>query len=144
MFVAWVTTTAGGVAFVQALAAVLPPAAAEGAPSAAVPLTLTVVFVSLAFAAAQAILPGPKSAGCAGLAIPLAGAVTLAVRGLAPSAVVSALFAGVFLTPVAYYIAIRFSIRLRGFTRRRPVAALLAAALSIAVLVQALRVLTSR
>jgi hypothetical protein len=142
VFVAWLATTAGGVALAQALAAVLPPPAAGSAPPAAVPLTLTVLFVSLAFGVAQAILPGPKSAGVAGLAIPMAGAIALASRGLEPAAVVSALFTGVFLTPTAYYIAIRLSIGLRGFTRRRPFVALLVGAAGSAVVVEAVRVLT--
>ena len=113
-----------------------------GASPPAVALTMTVAAVSLAFAVAQAVLPGPRSAGCVGLAIPMVGAVALAVRGFGPAVVVSALFAGVFLTPAAYYIAIRFSLSLRGYARRHPLTALLAAAAGAALAGQALRILT--
>jgi hypothetical protein len=143
VFVALVATTTAGVAAVQVLAALLPPPAAEGSPPTAVPLTLTVLFVSLSFAVAQAVLPGPKSAGCLGLAIPLAGSVALAFRGLDPAAVVSALFVGVFLTPAAYYMAMRFSFPLGGLLRRRPIASLLCAAAGALFLLQAVRWLTS-
>jgi hypothetical protein len=141
VFVALVVTTVAGAAFVQLLARFLPPPAANAGPVASV-LTATVAGVSVAFAIAQAILPGPRSAGCFGLAIPMVGAIALAFRGLEPAAVVAALFAGVFLTPAAYYLAIRFSIRLGGFARRRPFTALVAAALGTLFLVQALRMIT--
>ena len=87
-------------------------------------------------------MPGPKSAGCVGLAIPMAGAVALAVRGFEPAVVVAGLFAGVFLTPAAYYIAIRYSLSLRGYARRHPFTALLAGAAGTALAGQALRILT--
>jgi hypothetical protein len=35
---------------------------------------------------AQAILPGPRSTGCFGLVIPLAGALALVFRGVEPAA----------------------------------------------------------
>jgi hypothetical protein len=142
VFVALVATTTAGVAAAQILAALLPPSAAEGSPPTAVPLTLAVLFVSLTFAVAQAVLPGPKSAGCLGLAIPIAGSIALALRGLDPAAVVSALFVGVFLTPAAYYLAIRLSFPLGGLLRRRPVVALLCAAVGTFVLLRAVRWLT--
>jgi hypothetical protein len=142
VFVTLLATTIGGVAAVQVLAALLPPSAAEGSPPTAVALTLTVLFVSLSFAVAQAVLPGPKSAGAFGLAIPLAGAITLAFRGLDPAAVVSALFVGVFLTPTAYYMAIRLSFPLAGLLRHRPVASLLGGVLGTLLLLQAVRWLT--
>jgi hypothetical protein len=142
VFVALLATTAVGVAAVQILAAVLPPSAAVGSPSPAVALTLTVLFVSLSFAIAQAVLPGPKSAGCFGLAIPLVGALALAFRGLDPAAVVSALFVGVFLTPTAYYMAIRLSFPLGGRLRRHPIASLVCAAAGAFILLQAVRWLT--
>jgi hypothetical protein len=91
VFAALLTTAILGVAAVQILAALLPPQASEGSPATAVPLTLGVCFVSIAFAVAQAVLPGPRSTGWFGLAIPLAGAIALAFRGLDPSAIVSAL-----------------------------------------------------
>jgi hypothetical protein len=114
---------------VHLLARWLPPALPPGTPVPAAALTLSIVYVALAFACAQALLPGPRSTGCLGLAIPLLGATTLAVRGLNPSAVVASLFAGVFLTPVAYYLAIRWSFALAGFLGRRPLAALAGGAL---------------
>ncbi len=122
VFVAWAVTTVAGIAAVQLLARWLPPFPPPGTPPAAVPLTLTVCGVSLLFALAQAMSPGPKSAGCLGLAIPLAGATAVAVLGLTSSAVVAALFTGVFLTPTAYYLAIRLSFQLAGFLRRHPAA----------------------
>ena len=124
VFVALIATSVAGVALAQALARLLPPASAAAPPPAAA-LTVTVAAVSCAFALAQAALPGPKSAGCVGLAIPMAGAVALAVRGFEPAVVVAGLFAGVFLTPAAYYIAIRYSLSLRGYARRHPFTALL-------------------
>jgi hypothetical protein len=139
VFVAWFATSIGATALVQLLARVLPPPSAAAPP--AVALTLTVAGVSLAFAVAQAVLPGPRSSGCAGLAIPMLGAVLLAARGHEPAVVVSALFAGVFLTPAAYYIAIRLSVSLRGYARRRPLAAVTIGALGTFALVQALRLL---
>jgi hypothetical protein len=142
VFVALVATAIPAVAAVQILAALLPPSAAEGNPPTAVPLTLAVLFVSLAFAAAQAILPGPKSTGCFGLAIPLAGAIGLAIRGLDPSAIVSALFVGVFLTPAAYYMAIRLSFSTGGLLRRRPVVSIFCAAAGTLFLLGAARWLT--
>jgi hypothetical protein len=142
VFVAFLATTAVGVAAVQILAAVLPPSAADGGQSQAAALTLAVLFVSLSFAVAQAVLPGPKSTGCFGLAIPLAGAVALAARGLDPAAVVSALMVGVFLTPTAYYIAIRLSFSLGGRLRRHPIASFVCAAAGAFILLQAVRWLT--
>ena len=142
VFVALVATAIAGVGAVQILAAVLPPSAAEGTRPAAVPLTLTVLFVSAAFAVAQAILPGPRSTGCLGLAIPLAGAAALAFHGLEPSAVVSVLFVGVFLTPTAYYMAIRLSVPLAGALRRRPVLSLAGAVAGTLLLLQAARWMT--
>jgi alpha-D-ribose 1-methylphosphonate 5-triphosphate synthase subunit PhnI len=56
--------------------------------------------------------------------------------------VVSGLFAGVFLTPAAYYIAIRYSVSLRGYARRHPFKAALGAVAGSALAVQALRLLT--
>jgi hypothetical protein len=91
---------------------------------------------------AQAILPGPRSTGCFGLAIPMSGALALALRGVEPAAVVSALFVGVFLTPTAYYIAIRLSWPLGGLLRRRPLVTLLGAVVGMFVLLQAARLLT--
>jgi hypothetical protein len=137
VFVAFLTTAILGVAAVQVLAALLPPPASEGSPSAAVPLTLSVLFVSIAFAVAQAALPGPRSTGWFGLAIPLAGAIALAFRGLDPAAIVSALFVGIFLTPAAYYLAIRLSFPLRGLLRHRPFTALLGAAVGMFLLLYA-------
>ncbi len=137
VFVAFLATTMAGVAAVQFLAALLPPPAAEASPPAAVPLTLTVFFVSLSFAFAQAVLPGPRSAGCLGLAIPLVGALTLAFRGLDPAAIVSALFVGVFLTPTAYYMAIRLSFPLAGLLRHRPLTSLLGAGVGTFLLLEA-------
>jgi hypothetical protein len=142
VFAALVATAIAGVAAVQTLAALLPPSAAEGSPPPAVPLTLTVLVVSASFAVAQAVLPGPKSVGCFGLAIPLAGAVALAFRGIDAAAVVSALFVGVFLTPVAYYMAIRFSFSLGGLARRHPVGALAGAAAGTFFVFEAVRWLT--
>jgi hypothetical protein len=141
VFVAFLATTLPAAAFVQLLARILPPPAAGTAQPASA-LTITVTAVSVAFAVAQAVLPGPASAGCVGLAIPMAGAIELAVRGHEPAVVVSALFAGVFLTPAAYYIAIRFSSSLGGFARRRPIAALAALATGCALLAQALAIIT--
>lgn len=141
VFVALVATAIPGIAVVHVLARVLPPSAV-GSPPAAVPLTLTVLFVSLAFAVAQAILPGPRSTGCFGLAIPMSGAIALALRGVEPAAIVSALFVGVFLTPAAYYIAIRLSFPLRGLLRRRPVATLLVGAIAALLLIAAARLFT--
>lgn len=140
VFVALAATAIPGIAAVHILARVLPPSAAG--PPVAVPLTLTILFVSVAFAAAQAILPGPRSTGCFGLAIPISGAVALAFRGVEPAALVSALFVGVFLTPAAYYIAIRLSFWLRGLHRRRPLLTILAAAVGMLALLQAARLLT--
>jgi hypothetical protein len=142
VFVALVATAVVGIGLVHVLARVLPPSTATGSPPAAVPLTLTVLFVSLAFAVAQAILPGPRATGCFGLAIPMSGAIALALRGVEPAAIVSALFVGVFLTPTAYYIAIRLSSPLAGLFRRRPLATLLAAAVGMLMLLQAARLLT--
>ena len=140
VFVALIVTTVAGAALAHVLARLLPPASAGPPPSGA--LTVTVAAVSTAFALAQAVLPGPKSAGCVGLAIPMAGAVGLAVRGFGPAVVVSGLFAGVFLTPAAYYIAIRYSFALRGYARRHPFKALLGAAAGSVFAAQALRILT--
>ena len=142
VFVAWVLTTVAGLAAAHALARWLPPGLPPGTPLPAAPLTLCLVYVSLAFAFAQAILPGPKSTGCLGLLAPLTGAIALAVRGLNPSAVVGALFAGVFLTPAAYYLAVRLSFALRGFVRRRPVAGLLGGATGAAAVFEVARWLT--
>jgi hypothetical protein len=142
VFVAHVAATIAGVGCVQVLGAVLPPAAAEGSPPAAVSLTLAVLFVSVAFAAAQSILPGPKSAGCFGLAIPVAGALALAFRGIEPGAVVAALFVGVFFTPAAYYLAIRLSFTLAGCLRRHPVVSLLVGVIGTLAVLQAARWLT--
>ena len=142
VFVAFLATTVCGAAAVQALAALLPPSAVEGTPPPAVPLTLAVLFVSFAFAVAQAALPGPKSTGWFGLAIPLSSAIALAFRGLDPAAIVAALFVGVFLTPTAYYMAIRWSFPLAGLLRRRPFVALLSAAAGMVLLFQAVRWLT--
>ncbi len=107
----------GWLAAAHAFARWLPPKLPPGVPLPAVPLTISIFYVSMAFALSQAILPGPKSAGCLGLLIPLSTATALAARGLSPSVVVGALFAGVFLTPAAYYIAIRLSFRLGGLLR---------------------------
>src|SRR5512140_490203 len=87
VFVAWVVTTVAGLAAAHALARLLPPQLPPGTPLPAVSLTLCILYVSLAFAFAQATLPGPRSTGCLGLLVPLTGAMALAVRGLAPSAV---------------------------------------------------------
>jgi hypothetical protein len=133
-FVAFLTTATLGVAVVQLLAVLLPPPASEGSPATAVPLTLCVLFVSTAFAVAQAALPGPRSTGWFGLAIPLAGAIGLALRGLDPAAIVSALFVGVILTPAAYYMAIRLSFPMAGLLCRRPTSSLLAAAVGMFLL----------
>lgn len=143
VFVAWLATTVAGVVLVQVLAAFLPPPASPDAPSPAAALALTTALTAAAFAVAQALLPGPKSAGCAGLAIPMVAALTLAVRGFEPAAVVSVLFAGVFLTPAAYYLAIRLSFRLRGYARRRPIVAIAAAAACTAAVVALLRLLAA-
>ena len=51
------------------------------------------------------------------------------------------LFAGVFLTP-GLYIAIRYSLSLRGYARRHPFKAVLGAAAGGALAAQALRLLT--
>jgi hypothetical protein len=142
VFVALIATTIAAVGCVQLLARILPPAATEGSQPVAVPLTLTVLFVSVTFAVAQAILPGPRSTGVFGLAIPLAGAIALAFRGLEPAAVVSALFVGVFLTPTAYYVAIRLSLPLAGSLRRRPFVSLAFAAFGTLLLLQAARWVT--
>jgi hypothetical protein len=147
VFVAWVLTAVIGLAVAHALAALARAAASSPqglglAPQPAVPLTLCVVYVSVAFGFAQAILPGPKSTGCLGLLIPVTGAIALAVRGLDPSAVVGALVAGVFLTPAAYYLAVRLSFPLRGFARRRPLAAALGGAIGAAAVFEAARWLT--
>jgi hypothetical protein len=142
VFVAFLTTATLGVAAVQGLAALLPPPASEGSPATAVPLSLCVLFVSIAFAVAQAVLPGPRSTGWFGLAIPLAGAIGLALRGLDPAAIVSALFVGVFLTPAAYYIAMRLSFPLAGLLRHRPFSSLLGAAVATFLLFHAARWLT--
>ena len=142
VFVAWVLTTIAGLAAAHALARWLPPELPPGTPLPAVSLTLCIVYVALAFAFAQAILPGPKSTGCLGLLVPLTGAIALAVRGLNPSAVVSALLAGVFLTPAAYYLAVRLSIRLRDLVRRRPLAGLLGGAIGVAAVFEIVRWLT--
>ena len=75
--------------------------------------------------------------------MPMAGAIALAVRGFEPAAVVSALFTGVFLTPVAYYMAMRFSFALGGAVRRRPFTTLLVAAAATGLVVMAVRVLTA-
>jgi hypothetical protein len=142
VFAAFLTTAALGVAAVQILAALLPPPASEGSPATAAPLTLSVCFVSIAFAVAQAVLPGPRSTGWFGLAIPLAGAIALAFRGLDPAAIVSALFVGIFLTPAAYYLAIRLSFPLAGLLRHRPFTALLGAAVGIVLLLFAVTWMT--
>ncbi len=142
VFVAWALTTIVGLAAVHALARWVPPRLPPGAPPPAVALTLCVVYVALAFAFAQAILPGPKSAGGLGLLIPLTGAAGLALRGLNPSAVVGALFVGVCLTPAAYYLAVRLSFPLRGLVRRRPFAVLLGGAIGAAAVFEAARWLT--
>jgi hypothetical protein len=141
VFVALLVTTAAGTVLAHLLARVLPPAAAGGPPAAAA-LTVTVACVSLAFGFAQTVLPGSRSAGCAGLAIPMIGAITLAIGGHEPAIVVSALFAGIFLTPAAYYIAIRFSVALRAYARRRPFVAMPAGVVGALLLVQLLRVIT--
>lgn len=141
VFAAFVLTAVGGVVLVHGLAAVLPPAS-PGAPPPAAPLTLTILFVSLAFAVAQAILPGPRSSGCFGLAIPMAGAVALAARGVEPASVVSALFVGTFITPAAYYLAIRLSFALAGFLRRHPLAAVFMAAAGMLLVVETARAVT--
>ena len=142
VFVAWAVTTVAGLAAAHALARLLPPQLPPGTPLPAVPLTLCILYVSLAFAFAQATLPGPRSTGCLGLLVPLTGAMALAVRGLAPSAVVGALFAGVFLTPAAYYLAVRLTSRLGGLVRRRPFTGLLGGAIGLAVVYEAARWLT--
>jgi hypothetical protein len=142
VFVAWVLTALAGLAAAHALARWLPPGLPPGTPPPAAPLTLCVVYVSLAFAFAQAILPGPKSTGCVGLLVPLTGATALAVQGLNPSAVVGALFAGVFLTPSAYYLAVRLSFSLRGLVGRRPLVALLGVAFGVAAVFEMARWVT--
>lgn len=142
VFVAWVVTTAAGLVAVHALARWLPPWPPPGVPLPAVPLTVSLLYVSLAFAFAQAILPGPKSAGVAGLLIPLSAAIAMAVRGLGASAVVGVLFAGVFLTPAAYYLAIRLSFSYGGLLRRRPLVALLCAVAGTMLVVVLARWLT--
>jgi hypothetical protein len=141
-FAAWVVTTLAGLVVVHLLARWLPPKLPPGTPLPAGPLTLSVGYVALAFAFAQALLPGPKSTGCLGLAIPLTGATALAVRGLSPSAVVAALFAGVFLTPVAYYLAIRWSFSLAGLLGRRPLVALTGGAVGAGLVLGVARWLT--
>lgn len=142
VFAAFLTTAILGVAAVQILAALLPPPASEGSPATAMPLTLSVCFVSIAFAVAQAALPGPRSTGWFGLALPLAGAIALAFRGVDPSAIVSALFVGIFLTPAAYYLAIRLSFPLAGLLRHRPFTALLGAAVGLFLLLYAVSWMT--
>jgi hypothetical protein len=142
VFVAFLTTAILGVAAAEILAALLPPPVSEASPATAVPLTLSVFFVSMAFAVAQAVLPGPRSTGWFGLAIPLAGAIALACRGLDPAAVVSALFVGIFLTPTAYYLAIRLSFPLGGLLRHRPFSSLLGAAVGLFLLLYAARWMT--
>jgi hypothetical protein len=142
VFAAFLATASLGVGAVHVLAALLPPPASEGSPATAVPLTLCVCFVSVAFAVAQAALPGPRSTGWFGLAIPLAGAMGLAFRGLDPAAIVSALFLGVFLTPAAYYMAIRLSFPLRGLLRHRPLTALFGAATGLCLLFYAVTWMT--
>lgn len=147
VFVAWALTAMAGLVVAHGVAALARAAASSPqglglAPQPGVPLTLCVVCVSLAFAVAQAALPGPKSTGCFGLLLPLAGATALAVRGLNPSAVVGAFVAGVFLTPAAYYLAVRLSFPLRGVVRRRPLVGLLGGATGVAAVVQVARWLT--
>jgi hypothetical protein len=142
VFVAWVLTAVAGLAVAHALARWLPPGLPPGTPLPAVPLTLCVVYVSLAFAFAQVTLPGPRSTGCLGLLVPLTGATALAVRGLHPSAVVGALFAGVFLTPAAYYLSVRLSCSLRGFVRRRPLVGLFGGAFGVAAVFEMARWVT--
>jgi hypothetical protein len=142
VFAAFLTTAFAGVAAAQILAALLPPPVSEASPATAVPLTLSVFFVSTAFAVAQAVLPGPRSTGWFGLVIPLAGAIALAFRGLDPAAVVSALVVGIFLTPAAYYLAVRLSFPLGGLLRHRPLSSLLGAAVGLFVLLYAARWMT--
>ncbi len=142
VFAAWAVTTIAGLAVAHALARWLPPQPPPGTPLAAVPLTLCVVYVSAAFAFAQATLPGPKSTGCFGLLIPLTGATALAFRGVPPSAVVAALVAGVFLTPAAYYLAVRLSFPLGGLVRRRPFTGLFGGAIGMAAVYGTARCLT--
>jgi hypothetical protein len=142
VFAAWVVTTVAGLVVVHPLARWLPPSLPPGTLLPAVALTLGVGCVSLAFAFAQAALPGPKSTGCLGLAIPLTGAAVLAIRGLNPSAVVAALFTGVFLTPAAYYLAIRWSFSLAGLLRRRPIAVLMGGAVGAGLVLVIVRWLT--
>ncbi len=142
VFAAWVVTTVAGVACVQLLARWLPPAPPPGTSPPAAALTLCVGGVLLAFACAQAALPGPKSSGCLGLGLPIAGAAALALRGVGPAAVIAALFTGVFLTPVGYYLAIRWSRPLAGFPRRRPLPAVALAAGGAWFVVEAARWLT--
>jgi hypothetical protein len=142
VFVAFLTTAILGVAAVQILATLLPPPASEGSPPTAVPLTLSVSFVSMAFAVAQAVLPGPRSTGWFGLAIPLTGAIALAFCGLDPAAIVSALFVGIFLTPAAYYLAIRLSFPLGGLLRHRPFSSLLGVVVGMFLLLYAARWMT--
>jgi alpha-1,2-mannosyltransferase len=139
VFVSLVATASVGVGVVHAVARMLPPAGVQPGAVTAWPLTLTTLFVCVSFAVAQAILPGPRSVGYAGLAIPLAGATTLAIRGLDAAVVVAALFTGVFLTPAAYYVAIRLSGRLSGMLARRRTASLLWGLLGLLVLVQGAR-----
>ena len=142
VFVAFLTTAILGVAAVQVLATLLPPPVSEASPPTAVPLTLSVFFVSMAFAVAQAALPGPKSTGWFGLAIPLAGALALAFHGLDPAAIVSALLVGLFMTPAAYYLAIRLSFPLRGLLRHRPFSSLLGVVVGMFLLLYAARWMT--
>lgn len=142
VFVAWVVTAIAGLLSVHVLARWLPPWPPPGVPLPAIPLTLSMLYVSLAFAVAQAILPGPKSAGCVGLLIPLSAAIAVALRGLGASAVVGVLFAGVFLTPAAYYLAIRLSFPYGGLLRRRPLVALLCGAAGTALVIVLARWLT--
>jgi len=142
VFAAWTFTAIGGLAVVHLLARWLPPHLSPGEALPAAPLTLGVLYTATAFAAAEAVLPGPRSSGCVGLLIPLTAAITLAVRGLNPSAVVAALFTGVFLTPVSYFLAIRLSFPLGGRLRRNPLLALLTGAIGAAAVFVAARWLT--
>ena len=54
----------------------------------------------------------------------------------------SALFVGVFLTPAAYYMAIRLSFPLAGLLRHRPFTSLLGAAVGLLLLLYAVRGVT--
>ncbi len=142
VFAAFLVTALAGVVAAQIPAALLPPPVSHASPATAAPLTMNVFFVSMAFAVAQAALPGPRSTGWFGLAIPLAGAIALAFRGLEPAAVVSALFVGIFLTPAAYYLAIRLSFPLGGLLRHRPLSSLVGAAVGLFLLLYAARWMT--